>query len=56
MGKNVRELLFFLSQTNPRIPVNSGEELETNVGIALYITQLAMGYSYKAKTLPTQIS
>lgn len=28
-----------------------GEELERNVGIALYITQFTMGYSYKAKTV-----
>lgn len=34
----MRELLFFLPQTNPRIPVIFGEELERNVGIALYIT------------------
>lgn len=51
MGKNMRELLFFLPQTNPTIPVTFGEELERNVGIALYITQFAMGFSYKAKTV-----
>lgn len=49
----MRKLLFFLPQTNPRIPVTFGEELERNVRIALYITQFTRGYSYKAKTAHT---
>lgn len=46
-----KNLLFFLPQTNPRIPVTFGEELERNVGIAFYITQFIMGYSYRARTV-----
>jgi len=46
-----KNLLFFLTQTNPRILATFGEELERNVEIVFYITQFTMGYSCRASTV-----